>query len=388
MKLIRVANVLEEGKVGGPQIRIVNVAQKLEDVHTVVIAPEVSTNGFKQLCERYGVEFVALNMSRITKELSVALRFVFFSLFEIWKLRNILIEEQVDVVHASGGSWQFKAVLAGRLANKKVLWHLNDTSVPRFIRTIFKRCSPYADGFIYASDRTREYYSDYIPAEKKSYLIPAPVDTAVFDPELVKPVDLSTAENTKVVGMVANINRLKGLDVLVKTAAQLQAECYNVCFVVVGPVFDNQQAYYEGIQKLISDLGVKNIRFVGGQENVAAWVAAFDVYLCCSRAESSPISVWEAMALAKPVIATDVGDIARYVIDSKGGVVAPNEDFVALADGLKMVLSDDALLESMGRFNRRIACEQLDLDFCVKRHRAAYDDILLEGKGLFSETKC
>lgn len=378
MKGIKVANVLEEGKVGGPQVRIVNVAQMLDDVETIVVAPSVEGSGFKQLCDRNNVPFIALNMSRITKEFSVALRFVLFSIFEIWKLKNIFIKQRVDVVHASGGSWQFKAVLAARLADKKVLWHLNDTSVPGFIRLIFKRCSRFADGFIFASERTRDYYSAFIPSGKKSYLIPAPVDTKVFDLNTVQPVDLGLPERTKVVGMVANINRLKGLDVFVKTAAQFKSWNDEVYFVVVGPVYENQKAYYAGIQKLADDLGVTNIRFVGGQQDVRAWVAAFDVYLCCSRAESSPISVWEAMALAKPVVATDVGDISKYVVQGKGGFVVPNEDAKALAEGLKTLLDDHFLLNAMSQYNRHVACEQLDLSFCVQRHRDAYQDILLD----------
>jgi len=67
----------------------------------------------------------------------VACRYVLFSIFEIYKLSKYFKKEKFDLIHASGGSWQYKAVIAAKLSNGKVVWHLNDTSMPWLFRKIF-----------------------------------------------------------------------------------------------------------------------------------------------------------------------------------------------------------------------------------------------------------
>jgi glycosyltransferase involved in cell wall biosynthesis len=77
-------------------------------------------------------------------------------------------------------------------------------------------------------------------------------------------------------------------------------------------------------------------------------MARFDVYVCSSLAESSPVAVWEAMAMARPVVSTDVGDVPRHIADGENGYVVPVGDHAALAARALRLIEDPALARRLG----------------------------------------
>ena len=70
---------------------------------------------------------------------------------------SLIYKEKFDLVHVSGGSWQFKGVIAGKISKTKVVWHLNDTFTPYIVRLIFKQINFLADSFIFSSKKTKNY---------------------------------------------------------------------------------------------------------------------------------------------------------------------------------------------------------------------------------------
>lgn len=377
---IKVANIIEEGKLGGPQVRICAVAKALNGcVNSTVIMPVENSKAFQHKCTLSGVPYKTFPITRITKEWRVAFRYLIFSLLEVLQLSRTFKSEAFDLVHVSGGSWQFKGIIAAKLAGKKVLWHLNDTSMPGFIKYIFSIVSRFADGFIFASERTKNYYADLIHLDTPNFVIPAPVDVSAFDPGCKYTGEKEALDRWAgkiIVGTVANISHVKGLDVLIRSAAKFNTQGFDVQFVVVGTIFPSQKRYYSELCKLASDLGVDNIEFVGARDDVRPLLHRFDVYLCTSNAESSPISVWEAMAMAKPVVSTDVGDVPLYIKNNETGFIVDVGDSDAIADRLAILVENETLRQDFGQRAREIAVRELDLSRCAGSHFAAYTEIL------------
>lgn len=378
--MIKVANIIEEGKLGGPQVRICAVAAALRgQADTTVIIPVENSEAFQLRCDAFGVPYSALPITRITKEWRVAVRYVLFSFFEVLWLARVLKKGGFDIVHVSGGSWQYKGVLAAKLARKKVLWHLNDTSMPGFIRRLFSVISPLADGFIFASERSRAYYDGMVRQDQPEFVIPAPVDGRAFDPsgEYLGENELLDRWTGKfVVGTVANVSPIKGLDVLIRSAAKLKEQGFDVQFVVIGAIYPSQQRYFADLQKLAAELLVDKIEFVGAKGDVRPLMKRFDIYLCSSNSESSPISVWEAMAMAKPVVSTDVGDVPIYVKDGDSGFIVDVGDSDAIAERLARLKENTSMRQKFGENARAIAVRELDVSRCAERHLAAYQEIL------------
>ena len=375
-KMVRVANIIEEGKLGGPQVRIANVACALKDrVETIVVMPVDNSERFRNKLLGCGISFKMINLSRITKELKVALRYVFISWFEIYQLVRFFRAQKFDVIHVSGGSWQYKGVLAGKISGCPVVWHLNDTCMPWILRKAFSLFSSLPDAYIYASIRSREYYSGFLKVERPGFVIPAPVDTAFFSPEAEISGDEELIEKWKgkfVIGTVANVNPIKGLDVFVKVAVALNKQIEDLVFVVVGSIEDNQQSLMSKLQEIINLNGINNIEFVGRRDDTRGILKRMDIYLCTSYAESSPISVWEAMSMAKPIVSSDVGDVARYVISGKSGEIVPVADVNEMRNRLIELIPDVSRLNKYAEASRKIAIKDLDIKYCADKHQSVY----------------
>jgi glycosyltransferase involved in cell wall biosynthesis len=95
---------------------------------------------------------------------------------------------------------------------------------------------------------------------------------------------------------------------------------------------------------------------------VRALLKRFDIYVCSSLAESSPVSVWEAMAMARPVVSTDVGDVPRHVEDGKAGYIVGVGDHEAMAERLALLCADPDMRRRQGETARRIALAEFTPD--------------------------
>jgi glycosyltransferase involved in cell wall biosynthesis len=373
---IKVANIIEEGKVGGPQVRMINVAKGIErEINTIIIMPTENSENFRERCRGAGVAYIALAISRITKEPLAAFKYLLFSISEVFKITHLLKHGNFDLIHVSGGSWQYKGLIAGRLAGIKVIWHLNDTSMPWFFRKIFYLLNPLADGFIFASHRSLKYYDSIISDKKNSAIIPAPVDTNKFNPNKIC-LSNDTLSGKFVIGTVANVNPVKGLEIFIQAAAYLNIDIKNAYFVVIGEVFNRQKKYYKSLLNLCNELSVDNIKFISGVSDVRPLLSRFDVYVCSSNFESSPISVWEAMSMGKPIISTDVGDVPLYVENNKNGFIVDVGDAFSLAEKLKLLSKNRKLCQKFGCLSRDISIKKLDISYCLMRHISIYNNIV------------
>lgn len=353
---MRIANVIEEGKLGGPQVRMVRVAAALGDrAETLIVMPRANSGPFREMCEAYGVLYRALPLSRITKEWRAALAYVFFSPWEVVRLARLLRREQIDLVHVSGGSWQYKAVIAARLAGVPSVWHLNDTFAPGWVRRLFQVVAPLASGFIFASHRSQAYYGGLIRGGRLQAVVPATVDTATFDPSLELTADPHVPSDGPIICTIANVNPIKGLETLIRAAARLRAMGHAPHVVIAGATPDRQRGYHRRLEALADELGLDRLHFIGARSDVRPVLKQLDVYICCSVAESSPVSVWEAMSMALPVVATDVGDVARHVRNDKEGFILPEGDDKAMAERIAQLLDDPGRAAQMGAAAREAA---------------------------------
>lgn len=168
----------------------------------------------------------------------------------------------------------------------------------------------------------------------------------------------------RVVGAVANLRRVKGLDVLVEAARQLP----RLSFRIAGEGDERGR-----LQSAINDNGLSS-RFAlpGATGDVPGFLASLDVAVLCSRAEGMSNAVLEYMAAARPIVATAVGATPEVLRDGIDGLLVPPDDPVALADAIGRLANDPALALSLAMSARRRAAERYSRAAMVRRFENFY----------------
>lgn len=118
------------------------------------------------------------------------------------------------------------------------------------------------------------------------------------------------------------------------------------------------------------------IRFLGFRDDVQSIMQAFDVFVLPSITEGLPNVILEAMASAKPVIATRVGGVPEAVIPGQTGLLVPSADAGALADAVRELIMNPSAVERMGRAGRKRAETCFSVRDEVKRFERLYGSIV------------
>jgi glycosyltransferase involved in cell wall biosynthesis len=378
---IRVANIIEEGRIGGPQIRnlLVASALKKKKIEVTLIFPKDNSKKLEIYCKLNKIKYIKFSLITPKRNWVIFIKYLILFPFEVILLAYFLKKKQFDLVHVSGGSWQFKGVLAARLAFTKVVWELNDTYVPKLIRYIFRHLSCFASAFIFSSNRSRKYYEKLIFFNKFFFLIQSPVDTDFFNPANQYYINNSLKKilnNKIVIGTLANISPVKDLMSLIKSAKLLSFYVDKIIFVVAGSVHRSQKKYFTNLNNKIKDLNIKNFFFLGSIKDVRPLLKKIDIYVCSSKNESSPLSVWEAMSMKKAIVSTNVGDVSKFVVNKTNGYIVKVNDEVMLANSIKKLIKNSSLRKKFGKVSRQIALKKLDIKICANLHVKAYKSIV------------
>lgn len=188
----------------------------------------------------------------------------------------------------------------------------------------------------------------------------------------------------KVLLYVGRMESLKGLDLLVHTAAQMET-CQGVRVLVVGGD-DGKQGEAARIRRLTQDLEVEDLfDFVGrvDQAELPVYYSAADVCVVPSFYESFGLAALESMACGTPVVASRVGGLSTVVQHGRTGYLKPWRCPEAFANSVEMIISSKALQDSMGAAARRRA-EDLGwdqvagqmMDIYREESRVARSDVL------------
>ena len=192
----------------------------------------------------------------------------------------------------------------------------------------------------------------------KVKLAPCGVDLEKFRPmdqgEVRRQLGLN---GEKLLLYVGRVEPLKGLDLLVETAAQIEAEDENVRMMVVGGGGPGEPET-DRVRRLAEEREVDGlIEFVGrvDQDQLPLYYNAADVCVVPSYYESFGLVALESMACGTPVVASRVGGLPTLVHHGHTGYLKPWRCPEAFANSVEMIISSDCLQESLGLAARRRA---------------------------------
>ncbi len=359
---LRVMFVITSMPVGGAETLLVELVRRLDRER---FAPELCClKRFDPLGEVLAREIPAFTGLLAHK----------YDLAVLWRLMRLLRSRRIDaVVTVGAGDKMFWGRLAAWLAGVPVICSaLHSTGLPDHVELPNRLLAPVTDAFIAVAEPHGRYLAERegCPAEKVR-VIPNGVDVQRFHPRWPNrslQEELGLSEETPVVGIVAALRAEKNHELFLRAAALIHRRLPQARFLIVG---DGPQR--AKLEALAAELSLSDVvRFLGTRPDVPEVLALIDVLVLSSHMEANPISILEAMAAEKPVVATRVGSVAETVRDGETGyLVAPGEAG-EIADRVVELLQRRQRAAAMGRAGREEVIAHGSIDQTVQ----GYQDLL------------
>jgi glycosyltransferase involved in cell wall biosynthesis len=233
------------------------------------------------------------------------------SLNALPRLLSIIAAGRYDVVHAHLYRTQIYARPAAKLARVPVVvtteHSIGDTHIERRkmtngVRALYLASEFFSDATIAVSGIVKERLVNWGVPARKIVIVPNGLDTdaLVFDPAARQRVreQFGIGPSTYVIGLLGRLDPNKRIDLAIEAAAPALGESCKV--LVIGRGEDQGR-----VEAAVARLGVgDHVIFGGFQQDTAAMMSAFDVYLATSRQETFGLSVLEAIASGLPVLYT------------------------------------------------------------------------------------
>ncbi len=300
------------------------------------------------------------------------------------KLLRLLRERRIRIVHAFYESSDLWAGLIAKLTSRAVLISSRrDLGIQRnrALDAAYRLIGPLVDQVQAVSEAVREYV---IRADR---LDPSKVITVPngIDLEQVRPRVTAAAVRERyglggagpLVITVANIRRVKGLDVLVRSAEIVRRRIPGVRFLVAGRVLEHD--FLAELESSIREGGLQEtVRLLGPVEDLFSLLPVCDAFFLPSRSEGMSNALLEAMACELPAVATRVGGNTELVQDGRTGFLTPPEDHEAAAARLIDLLNDPVGARQMGEAARGLVAERYSMDAVMRLLVSQYERLASE----------
>ena len=182
----------------------------------------------------------------------------------------------------------------------------------------------------------------------------------------------------KVVGMMARLFPVKNHATFLKAASLVNQVIPDTRFALVGDGPLRSQ-----LEDMSQELGLApKVIFFGEQRDVGTYLSAFDIATLTSETEGCSNALLEAMALGKPVVATDVGGNREVVRHSETGFLVPRGNPEALAEAIVALVQDPDTALAMGQRAKEWVVTQFSLAKMVHEYQSLYEETLRRRKGL------
>ena len=311
------------------------------------------------------------------------------------EVRRVLVAERPAIVHthmAKAGALGRFAALTIRPRPRTVHTfhgHVLDGYFPPMLERAFitaeRGLARATDVLLAVSPRVRDSLLELGIGRFEQYrVVPLGID---LTPYLAPPVrrgelraSLGLPPDAPLVGMVGRLVPIKDGATMIDAIARVP----HAHLAVVGDGESRQE-----LERVVEQRSLtRRVHFTGWRRDVAAVFADLDVVALSSRNEGTPVALIEALAAAKPVVATTVGGVADVVDDGVTGLLVPAGDAAALADALTRLLDDPDLRARFGASGRVRMCERFSLDRLVDEIGELYRSLDGSGPGHVRTRPC
>jgi glycosyltransferase involved in cell wall biosynthesis len=396
---IRVVELLATGSSGGAQEHLYNLVSLIDrDRYDVSVLSLSGGPGVRRL-EKLGVSVCVLD--DMTDEEAIAAVAAHLAAVDADVVHNHMYRAEVVGTQAAlalAAAGRRRPFVVGTVHSSRVR---SDED-----RDLLRRLTPRMDHLIAVSRAIVRKLEDEGRVGAPISLIYNGVDLARYSTQAACPTllrEYAIPDGDPIVGVVARLEPEKGHPTLLEAWPAVLAAVPNAHLLVVGegsqrdlleaqaaslgllggrapspsPAGMRQLAYVSGTSR-----PNPSVVFTGRRDDVPAVTAALDVAVLPSYREAQGLSILEAMALSRPVVASAVGGIPEMIDDGRTGLLVPPRDPGALAAAIVRLLSDADFAARIGTAGHDLVNERFCVEQMVRAVETIYDDAVADERRL------
>jgi len=299
------------------------------------------------------------------------------SLHAAWRIARELHESPPDLVHLHTGRANWLGGLAAWwLGLPAVTTRRMDRAVKRGARTRFLYGSVARRAVAISAAVARRLAAAGVPA-RVTRVIHSAVDPEALHAQRGREAvrdEEGLAPAAPCLLVLASLVRRKGIDVLIDAFAGLDADGTPPVLWIAGEGPERDSLARRARDAALGD----RVRFLGARRDTADLLAACDVFVLPSRQEGLGVAALEAMACARPVVASRVGGLGETVVHERTGLLVPPEDPAALRGALTRLLRDRELRDRLGAAGPARIREGFLAEQMVDAYEALYREVMDE----------
>jgi glycosyltransferase involved in cell wall biosynthesis len=291
-------------------------------------------------------------------------------------LLKVLREKHADILHLHGyGATTFGRLCAWRMQIPAILHeHANHGDTPWFQKVADRLLAPHTDLAIAVSESTGEFTTRarLMPANRtKVVYLGAPLEEfarpRTGDEVASARAALGVAGGAIAIGTITRLMPSKGNQYLIEAVPRVLQKHPAARFFIVG------EGELQGeLQAQVRSRGLDDyVVFNGFQRDVAAALSALDYVVFPSLWEGTPLTVFETLAMGKPIVATDADGLLDVLTDRKDALVVPKANAAALADALCELIEQPQLAAALASEARRTG-QRYDIAAFVRKMERLY----------------
>jgi glycosyltransferase involved in cell wall biosynthesis len=385
---VKILRVIARLNMGGPALHVAYLTAGLQDrgYDTTLAAGSLARgeDSMAFVADELGVEVVRID--ELGREIS-PLR----DLVATIRLALLIRRERPQILHThtakAGTVGRVAALLAGS-RRPAIIVHTFHGHVLRgyfgpvrslFFRVLERRLASITTALVAVSPQVRDDLVALRVAPREQFVV---IRLGIELDQRVAPEQEGRLESRRylgipadrfAVGWIGRMTAVKRTDDVLVAFRRLRESGIDACLCMVGDGPDRTQ-----LERRAHELGVvRDTLFLGYQEDVAPYYAAFDALVLPSGNEGTPVSAIEALAAGRPVVATRVGGVPDVVRDGTDGFLVEAGATDDLADRLERLARDPALRERMGKEGRTRVLPRYAVDRLVDDVDRLYRSLLV-----------
>ena len=375
---IRVVELLATGSSGGAQEHLYNLVTRMDRARYEVSVLALSGGPGVRRLERTGVNVCVLD--EMTDEEAVAAVAAHLAAVDADVVHNHMYRAEVVGTQAAlalAASGRRRPFVVGTVHSSRIRSEED--------RDLIRRLTPRMDHLVAVSRAIVRKLEDEGRVGAPISLIYNGVDLARYSEQAACPTLLSEYQipaGAPIVGVVARLEAEKGHPTLLEAWPAVLGAAPDARLLVVG-----EGSQRELLEAQASSLGLldgrsSSITFTGRRDDVPAVTAALDVAVLPSYREAQGLSILEAMALSRPVVASAVGGIPEMIDDGRTGLLVPPHDPGALAAAIVKLIENPDLAARIGRAGHDLVHERFCVEQMVRAVETIYDEAVADERRL------